>query len=32
MYKKNIYKFTYNSCKYGNDASQTGISPVILLF
>jgi hypothetical protein len=32
MYKKNIYKSTYNSCKDGNDASQIGISPVILLF
>ncbi len=32
MYKKNIYKSTYNSYKDGNDASQTGISPEMLLF
>jgi hypothetical protein len=32
MYEKKVYKSTYNSCKDGNDASQTGISPEILLF
>ncbi len=32
MHKKTVYKSTYNSCKDGNDASQTGISPVRLLF
>jgi hypothetical protein len=32
MHKKTVYKSTYNCSKDGNDASQTGISPVILLF
>jgi hypothetical protein len=32
MYKKKLCKTTYNSCRNGSDASQTGISPVIVLF